>query len=189
VACHEFGESCKLVGDSLPCWLIFKLKRNGIELGLGRANKNLGRSEHGRAEKGQRHPKVATVAMPDFCSGSSAMGRGLMPPFWPPLQRADWGACGGRRKPSRIRHGLGRDERGGVSILPHRYIAATVSRDGAVHFVCMDWRHMDDISIVGRTIYGERQNLCIWNKSNAGTGSLYRSKHELVFCLSGRNGT
>ena len=59
--------------------------------------------------------------------------------------------------------------------------AANVSRDGAVHFVCMDWRHMDDLSAVGRTIYGERLNLCIWNKSNAGMGSLYRSKHELVF--------
>jgi DNA modification methylase len=58
---------------------------------------------------------------------------------------------------------------------------ARVSRDGAVHFVCMDWRHMDDVSAVGRTIYGEQLNLCIWNKSNAGMGSLYRSKHELVF--------
>ena len=59
--------------------------------------------------------------------------------------------------------------------------AASVSRDGAVHFVCMDWRHMDDVSVVGRSVYGERLNLCIWNKSNAGMGSLYRSKHELVF--------
>lgn len=59
--------------------------------------------------------------------------------------------------------------------------AAGVSRDGAVHFVCMDWRHMDDVSAVGRTIYGHLLNLCIWNKSNAGMGSLYRSKHELVF--------
>src|ERR1700716_3527683 len=59
--------------------------------------------------------------------------------------------------------------------------AAGVSRDGAIHFVCMDWRHMDDVSAVGRTIYGERLNLCVWNKSNAGMGSLYRSKHELVF--------
>jgi DNA modification methylase len=59
--------------------------------------------------------------------------------------------------------------------------AARVSRDGAVHFVCMDWRHMDDLSAVGRTVYGERLNLCIWNKSNAGMGSLYRSKYELVF--------
>jgi DNA modification methylase len=59
--------------------------------------------------------------------------------------------------------------------------AAQVSRDGAVHFVCMDWRHLDDVSAVGRSIYGELLNLCIWNKSNAGMGSLYRSKHELVF--------
>src|SRR5258706_942340 len=59
--------------------------------------------------------------------------------------------------------------------------AARVSRDGAIHFVCMDWRHMDDVSDVGGTVYGERLNLCIWNKSNAGMGSLYRSKHELVF--------
>jgi len=58
---------------------------------------------------------------------------------------------------------------------------AKVSRDGAVHFICMDWRHMDDVSAVGETIYGALLNLCIWNKSNAGMGSLYRSKHELVF--------
>ncbi len=59
--------------------------------------------------------------------------------------------------------------------------AARCSRNGAVHFVCMDWRHMDSVSAVGSTIYGERLNLCVWNKSNAGMGSLYRSKHELVF--------
>jgi len=58
---------------------------------------------------------------------------------------------------------------------------AAVSRDGAVHFVCMDWRHMDDVSMVGGEIYGDLLNLCIWNKSNAGMGSLYRSKHELIF--------
>jgi DNA modification methylase len=59
--------------------------------------------------------------------------------------------------------------------------AARFSRDGAVHFVCMDWRHMDSVSAVGSAVYGERLNLCIWNKSNAGMGSLYRSKHELIF--------
>jgi DNA modification methylase len=59
--------------------------------------------------------------------------------------------------------------------------AAHVSREGAVHFICMDWRHMDDVSSVGSAVYGELLNLCIWNKSNAGMGSLYRSKHELVF--------
>ena len=59
--------------------------------------------------------------------------------------------------------------------------AVAVSRDGSVHFICMDWRHMDDISAVGHELYGALLNLCVWNKSNAGMGSLYRSKHELVF--------
>jgi hypothetical protein len=60
-------------------------------------------------------------------------------------------------------------------------ISASVSRNGAVHFVCMDWRHMDDVSAVGKAVYGDLLNVCVWNKSNAGMGSLYRSKHELVF--------
>lgn len=58
---------------------------------------------------------------------------------------------------------------------------AAVSRDGAVHFVCMDWRHARHLQHAGDQIYGDLLNLCIWNKSNAGMGSLYRSKHELVF--------
>lgn len=56
-----------------------------------------------------------------------------------------------------------------------------VSKPGAVHFVCMDWRHMDDVSQVGSTLYDPLLNICVWNKSNAGMGSLYRSKHEMVF--------
>ena len=59
--------------------------------------------------------------------------------------------------------------------------AAQVSREGAVHFVCMDWRHMDDVSATATVVYGGLLNICVWNKSNAGMGSLYRSKHELVF--------
>ncbi len=59
--------------------------------------------------------------------------------------------------------------------------AAAVSRPGAVHFVCMDWRHLDDVSAVGHDVYGDLLNICVWNKSNAGMGSLYRSKHEMVF--------
>ena len=59
--------------------------------------------------------------------------------------------------------------------------AEAVSRNGAVHYVCMDWRHLDDVSAVGRTIYDDLLNICVWNKSNAGMGSLYRSKHEMVF--------
>ncbi len=58
---------------------------------------------------------------------------------------------------------------------------AAVSRDGAVHFVCMDHRHVGELTTAGDSVYGQRLNICIWNKSNAGMGSLYRSRHELVF--------
>lgn len=60
--------------------------------------------------------------------------------------------------------------------------AAAVSRPGAVHFVCMDWRHLDEMAAAGGgDAYGDLLNVCVWNKSNAGMGSFYRSKHELVF--------
>jgi DNA modification methylase len=58
---------------------------------------------------------------------------------------------------------------------------ASVSRSGAIHFVCMDWRHMDDVTASVSDVYGDLLNICVWNKSNAGMGSLYRSKHEMVF--------
>jgi DNA modification methylase len=58
---------------------------------------------------------------------------------------------------------------------------AAVSRSGAVHFVCMDWRHMADVQAAAESVYTDLLNVCVWNKSNAGMGSLYRSKHELVF--------
>jgi DNA modification methylase len=59
--------------------------------------------------------------------------------------------------------------------------AVAVSRNGAVHFICMDWRHMYELSTACRSLYGALLNVCIWNKSNAGMGTLYRSRHELVF--------
>lgn len=58
---------------------------------------------------------------------------------------------------------------------------AAVSREGAIHYVCMDWRHMDDVTGSTGKVYSDLLNICVWNKSNAGMGSLYRSKHEMVF--------
>jgi DNA modification methylase len=58
---------------------------------------------------------------------------------------------------------------------------AAFSVDGAVHFICMDWRHVEELLAAGREVYGELKNLCVWVKDNAGMGSLYRSQHELVF--------
>ena len=33
----------------------------------------------------------------------------------------------------------------------------------------------------GDANYSELKNVCIWNKTNAGMGTFYRSKHEMVF--------
>jgi DNA modification methylase len=59
--------------------------------------------------------------------------------------------------------------------------------DGALHFICMDWRHMTEVLAAGQPVYSELKNLCVWAKTNGGMGSLYRSQHELVFVYkSGR---
>ena len=55
------------------------------------------------------------------------------------------------------------------------------SVDGSLHFVCMDWRHLGEMHAAQQGTYAELKNLVVWNKANAGMGSLYRSKHELVF--------
>jgi DNA modification methylase len=59
--------------------------------------------------------------------------------------------------------------------------AAAQARDGAIAFVCMDWRHMRELLDAGEDVFTELKNLCVWNKTNGGMGSFYRSKHELVF--------
>ena len=55
------------------------------------------------------------------------------------------------------------------------------SREGALHFVCMDWRHMGELLAAGDVVYTELKNVCVWDKGTGGMGSLYRSRHELVF--------
>jgi DNA modification methylase len=59
--------------------------------------------------------------------------------------------------------------------------AKSVSVDGAIHYMCMDWRHAEAVLAMGRILYSELKNICVWNKDNGGMGSFYRSKHELVF--------
>ena len=57
---------------------------------------------------------------------------------------------------------------------------AQFSRDGSLHYVFMDWRHLPELMNAGQAVYEDWLNLCVWAKSNAGMGSFYRSQHELV---------
>jgi DNA modification methylase len=54
-------------------------------------------------------------------------------------------------------------------------------RDGAILFVFMDWRHLFELTCAGREQDLALKNLVVWAKDNAGMGTFYRSRHELVF--------
>ena len=58
---------------------------------------------------------------------------------------------------------------------------------GAAIFACMDFRHMFEMLSASRAAELLFLNLCVWCKTNAGMGSFYRSRHELVFVF--RNGS
>ena len=60
---------------------------------------------------------------------------------------------------------------------------AEVSVDGAIHFVCMDWRHVRECSTPAEGVYTELKNLIVLVKDNGGMGTFYRSRHELVFAF------
>ncbi|WP_171188238.1 DNA methyltransferase [Ruegeria sp. HKCCC2117] len=59
----------------------------------------------------------------------------------------------------------------------------------AIHYICMDWRHMGEVLDASEGVFHELKNLCVWGKTNAGMGSFYRSQHELVFVLKSGTGS
>jgi hypothetical protein len=40
---------------------------------------------------------------------------------------------------------------------------------------------MSELLEAGSASFTELKNVCVWNKTNGGMGTFYRSKHELVF--------
>lgn len=60
---------------------------------------------------------------------------------------------------------------------------STHSTDGSIHFICMDWRHMEEMLAAGNQVYSELKNLIVWAKDNGGMGTFYRSRHELIFAF------
>lgn len=58
---------------------------------------------------------------------------------------------------------------------------ANVCASGALLYVCMDWRHMEELAAAAKAVSLDLKNLCVWDKGTGGMGSFYRSQHELVF--------
>jgi hypothetical protein len=65
---------------------------------------------------------------------------------------------------------------------------AGVSLNGAIHFICMDWRHIGETLAAAKMVYSEFKNLCVWNKDNGGMGSFYRFQGRACLCLQGGDG-
>ena len=62
-------------------------------------------------------------------------------------------------------------------------VLADFSVDGSIHFIFMDWRHMQEMLEAGHAVYDELKNLLVWVKDNGGMGTFYRSRHELIFAF------
>jgi DNA modification methylase len=61
------------------------------------------------------------------------------------------------------------------------------SMPGTLVYICMDWRHLQELLAAGHAAFSELKNICVWVKSNAGMGSFYRSQHELVLVFKSGN--
>ena len=57
------------------------------------------------------------------------------------------------------------------------------SVDGSIHFICMGWRHIREITRAGDAVYAELKNLISWVKDNGDIGRFYHSRHELIFAF------
>lgn len=62
------------------------------------------------------------------------------------------------------------------------------SRAGAIHYQCMDFRHIREILDAADGVYSQFKQLIVWVKDNGGQGAFYRSRHELVFVFKSGKG-
>ena len=76
-----------------------------------------------------------------------------------------------------------------TSFLKSAFVNLTAhSHAGAIHLICMDWRHIREVLDASNGVYSEFKNLIIWVKDNGGMGTFYRSRHELIFAFKSGSG-
>ena len=66
--------------------------------------------------------------------------------------------------------------------------ATEFSADGSVHYIAIDWRHVDVVMKTAKEHYGLHLNTAIWVKSAPGLGSFLRSQHEMITIFKVGNG-
>jgi DNA modification methylase len=73
-------------------------------------------------------------------------------------------------------------------LLSFMQLSAAYTIGGGLNYVCMDWRHMQEVLSAGAKAYSELLNLVVWAKTNGGMDSFYRSQHELIFVFKAGTG-
>jgi DNA modification methylase len=103
------------------------------------------------------------------------------PPYNVPI---DGNVCGrGRIRHREFAMGIGEMSRETFTAFLEGTLGNTAAlcSDGAIAFVCMDRRHMGELLAAGQAVFSELKTVCVWNKTNGGMGTFYRSKHEFIF--------
>lgn len=62
------------------------------------------------------------------------------------------------------------------------------SEAASIHYQCMDWRHIREITDAADGVYTELKNLAVWVKPSGSMGTFYRSQHELIFIYKSGTG-
>ena len=60
-------------------------------------------------------------------------------------------------------------------------VACQFSDPAALHFLCMDWRHMAELMEAANRHYDLLLNVCVWVKDRMSQGAHWRSQHEMIF--------
>jgi DNA modification methylase len=99
------------------------------------------------------------------------------------LKIQDNAAGSGKIKYREFAHASGElSSKGFIDFLTRVFLyLVSFTTDGSIHYHCMDWRHVMEISLAGNAAYTELKNICVWNKSNGGQGSFYRNKYENIY--------
>jgi DNA modification methylase len=113
--------------------------------------------------QGDRAQMVLTDPPYNVPIAGHAMGRGK-------IRHRNFQAAAGEMSPAEFTHFLDQ-------FIRH---AIRFSQDGSIHYIFMDWRHLQELLNAALPLYTEWKNLLVWSKNNAGQGSFYRSKHELI---------
>lgn len=102
----------------------------------------------------------------------------------PPFNVKVNGHVGGRGKTKHREFAFGSGEMTRQEFL--EFLASTIKimaescSPGALLYIFIDWRHVEDVLFACRSLSLELRNICIWNKTTPGQGSFYRSAHEMV---------